>query len=439
MKGLVYKVNPAGWAACWCLKRLWPGCLVSPLSGLALRELPPPALPGEDWVLCRTRLGGICGSDLAILAQRQPANSILQCYSSFPAVLGHENVAVVEQVGSAVDSSWLGRRVCVDPGLTCAVRGIEPACPSCRAGRFGACENFAASSPHPTLSRGERGEEARQANAGRAKLGPGSCIGYCGPVGGTWGEFFAAHVSQLFAVPDALDDRQAVLTDPLACGLHAVLQVDLARARRVLVYGAGMLGLAVTWALRGVGCGAQVDIIARHGFQRELARELGAQPLDLPDEPARRFGAVAHRTGSGVLEARFRNLHLAGGYELVFDCAGSVASIAESIKWTRPGGQLVLVGTGHGRGVDLTPVWFGELTVIGSSGRAIESLPATGTTAPRREHTYVLTHERMAAGPFDVGRLLTHTFALCDYRQALRAAMDKSASGAVKVAFDLRQ
>ena len=128
VKALFYGVNPVGWATCWWLKRLWRGCLLTRLNGLALREIDPPAMPGGDWVRCRTLLGGICGSDLAVIAQRQPPDSFLQSFTTLPAVMGHENVAVVEEVGPGVDVEWLGKRVCVDPALSCKARGIEPPC-----------------------------------------------------------------------------------------------------------------------------------------------------------------------------------------------------------------------------------------------------------------------------------------------------------------------
>jgi len=413
MKGVVYSVRALGWVTCRWLRLFWPGCLHSPINGLSLRELPPPALPGEDWVLCRTLLGGICGSDLAILAQRVPPDSFLQAFSTFPCVLGHENVAEVVEVGPSVDAAWVGRRVTVDPGLPCRVRGIEPPCPACQAGRYGACENFATPGP--------------------SRLPPGSCLGYCGPLGGSWGEYFAAHVSQLIAPPAELSDEQAVLTDPLACGLHAVLRADLSKARRVFVYGAGVLGLAVVWALRASGWDGAVEVAARHGHQGELARALGADAvLALPAGRRARFEAVAARVGGRVVPVRFGNAALAGGYDVVFECTGAVGAMEEAFKWARGDGQVVLVGTGHGRGADLTAIWFGELTVLGASGRAEEDFQG------RRVHTYRLAHELMLASGSDVTALITHRFGVADYRSALAAAMGKARHRSVKVVFDFR-
>lgn len=411
MKALTYGVIPVGWATCWWLKRFWRGCLFSRLSGLRLRETDPPELPADDWVRCRTILGGICGSDMAILLQRQPPDSFLQSFTTLPGTLGHENVAVVEELGPAVDGQWRGKRVCVDPALPCKARGIDPPCRPCREGRFGVCENFGAD------------------GIGRAKLPPGTSLGYCRSVGGSWGEGFVAHVSQLVEPPPGMTDAQAVLTDPLACSLHAALQARLKDAQHVLIVGAGVLGLGLVWALRAIGYAGTIDIIARHDHQADLAAELGADEALRPRRtPRERFEAVAARTAARVSRARFGNYMLSGGYDVIFECVGGSGTIAEALKWVRAGGQVVLVGTGHGRGADLTAVWFGELDVIGAYGRSIE------TFRGRQVHTYQLVHELMSDSD-GLERLLTHTFELDDYKSALTAAINKRASGSVKVAF----
>jgi threonine dehydrogenase-like Zn-dependent dehydrogenase len=129
---------------------------------------------------------------------------------------------------------------------------------------------------------------------------------------------------------------------------------------------------------------------------------------------------------------RLGNLALAGGYDAVFDCVGSPQSIQESLKWTASRGQMVLVGTGHGGRIDLTPLWFGELTVIGAYGRQVEQFDG------RAIGTYQLVHEFMRTHKLKTDGLLTHTFKLDEYRGAFELAMDKSAAKAVRVAFDFR-
>ena len=415
MQAIVYDVKPLGWVTCKWLSHFWPGCVHSRLGGVSLRDVPPPPLPGDEWVRVRTLLGGLCGTDLAILAQKQPPDSLLQAFSSMPMGLGHENVAVVEEVGPAVDKAWVGRRVNVEPTLSCVPRGIDPPCERCAAGEFGACENF-----------GDAGE-------GTAKLPPGTSIGYNAATGGSFGERFVAHVSQLVPVPDALSDEQAVLVDPLACSLHAVLRADLARKRRVLIYGAGVLGLGAIAALRATGFAGTVHALDRADYLQPLAKRLGADEfLRLPARSAERHARIAELTGSAVRRARFGNRTLSGGYDVVFDCVGSRGSLNESLRWTRSRGQMVMVGTGHGGGVDLTPIWFTELTVLGAYGRQMEHVGG------RRVGTYQLVHELVAAGKLMTDGLLTHTFPLGEYRRAFDVGLHKHRHQAVKVAFDLR-
>jgi threonine dehydrogenase-like Zn-dependent dehydrogenase len=415
MQAIVYEVNPVGWATCKWLRHFWPGCLFSRLAGLSLRQIEPPSLPADDWVRVRTLLAGICGTDLSLLAQKQPPNSLLQAFSSMPMVLGHEALGEVVEVGPAVDRAWLGRRVCVDPTLACEARGIDPPCPRCREGLYGACQNFGAS------------------GLGRSKLPPGTCIGYNSRTGGAFAENFVAHVSQLAAVPEGVPDELAVLTDPLACSLHAVLRLDLSRVRDILIYGAGVLGLGVVAALRTVGYADRIDALDLCEYLGELASALGAdEMLHLPPENRARFEIVARRTGGTVQRARFGNYMLSGGYDAVIDCVGSRRSITESLKWTASRGQMVMLATGHGRGADLTPIWFTELTVLGTYGRQIENWRG------RRIGTYQLVHELMAAGKLNVSAMLTHKFPLSQYRRAMETGANKSAHKAVKVAFDMR-
>ena len=415
MRAIFYEVIPLGWGTCNWLRHIWPGCLLTRLNGLSLRDAPLGELPADDWVRVRTLMAGVCGSDLALIAQKQPPNSILQAYSTLPSVFGHENVAVVDHIGPAVDKSWIGKRVCVDPTLCCRVRGIEPPCRRCAAGQYSACENFAAD------------------GQGSSGLPPGTSIGYCAGTGGSYSEYFLAHESQLHPVPDELLDEVAVLTDPVACSLHAVLRVDLSQAGHVLVYGAGVLGLGVIAALRAGGYKGEIDALNRTPYLAATAESLGADELlQLPPGKQARFEAIAARTGASVQRARFGNYTLSGGYDVVFDCVGSRHSINESLKWTRSRGQVAIIATGHGGRLDITPLWFTELTVIGAYGRELESYNG------RRVSTYELTHEMMVSGKLKVGQLLTHTFRIEQYKRAFEVGLNKAKYEAIKVAFDLR-
>ncbi|NBB94992.1 MAG: alcohol dehydrogenase catalytic domain-containing protein [Planctomycetes bacterium] len=416
MKAVVYKTNAIGWPICRLLRHLWPGCQASRLNGFSLREVPPPSLPGPDWAVVRTRLGGICGTDTAIVGQKQPPDSFLQDFSSQPFVPGHENVATVEQTGPDVDADLRGRRVLVEPTLSCRVRGTEPICTACREGRFGACENFSASF------------------GGSQALPAGTSAGYCAATGGSWGQQFLAHRSQLVAVPEAVTDEKAICVDTFACSLHGVLQADLTDVRRVLVYGAGIIGLAAVGGLRALGFDGEIDILGRSEFHESFAIGQGASDyIRLPDKTDARYEVIAKRTGGTVQRGRFGNRMLSGGYDLVLDCIGSPPSMEECLKWTRAHGQVVLLGTLQRANVDLTPIWFRELRILGAYGRAIERVDG------REVGTYQLVLEMIRDGRLTVEGLLTHTFAVEDYRRALMTSLHKSASRCVKAAFDFRE
>jgi len=333
-----------------------------------------------------------------------------------PLLLGHENVAVVEDVGPKVDPVWKGRRVCVEPTLSCIPRGIDPTCARCREGEFGACENFADN------------------RRGSAQLPPGTSIGYNNRTGGTYGQYFVAHDSQLIGVPDDIPDEVAVLTDCLACSLHAVLRADVSHAQSVLVYGAGAVGLALVAILRAVGYSGRIDLLSRHSYPIELAAACGADNfLHLGRNSRERSRRIAQETGASLQRARFGNVIISGGYDIAFDCVGSVQSLNETLKWTRARGQAIIVGTGHGTGVDLTPIWFRELTVIGAYGRQIESFRGRKLTSYQIVHEFI-SQRRLP----QIDRLLTHTFGLDQYRRAFDVALNKSRHHAFKVAFDLR-
>jgi len=409
MLALTFDIGPVRWLACKAAGLLTPRAYCSAMSGLRLCDVPVPELPGPDWVRLRTRLGGICGTDLAVVFLRHHPATILRSFSSFPAVLGHENVAVVEKPGSAAVEWDVGQRVCVEPSLSCVPRGIAPPCPPCREGLFCLCQNVL-TGPIP----------------------PGTMIGANRLTGGSWGPFFIAHKSQLHAVPDGLSDEQAVLVDPLAGALHGVLRRPPAPGERVLVLGGGIIGIAVVASIRALECSCHITAVVRHAHQEALIRARGADtvlrwPRGLTQ--AHRYDRIADQVGGRRVSALFGNQMLLGGFDLVYDCIGTGRSLTDAMKFTRPRGTVVEMGTSQISVVDTTPLWFSEITLRGSYGRQMER---TGGTV---RHTYQHVFEMLQAGRLRTDGLLTHTFALREYRAAFHALAHRSAGSAVKVAF----
>lgn len=145
MKALMLNLNPVRFAALQALRSLSVKfCYNGPFSTITLVDIPEPVLPGPEWVKIRTRLCGLCGSDINLMfAKDSPTASP---FTSFPCVPGHEFCGVIVETGSGVKSVKKGDPVTVIPSLNCETRGIEPVCRSCAAGIPGNCENFAGES-----------------------------------------------------------------------------------------------------------------------------------------------------------------------------------------------------------------------------------------------------------------------------------------------------
>jgi threonine dehydrogenase-like Zn-dependent dehydrogenase len=376
---------------------LWLG----PHACTRLTDVPAPALPSERWVRLRTRLGGVCGSDLAIVTLA--ASPSTSPFSSFPFVLGHENVAEVVDAGSAVTRVRAGQRVVANPLLACGPRAITPPCAACAAGHFPRCEHFT-----------------------DGALPPGMFIGTTRGVGGSWGEEFVAHEDQLVPVPDPVSDAEALLTEPLACAVHALRADPPPAGARALVIGAGSIGLLTLAALRALAPGVTVTVLARHGFQEAMARQLGAAAVvrargDWLPALADAGGARLHQPILGPPIAT-------GGFDRSYVCIAGRRGVEDALRFTRAGGTVTLLGNVTALpGVDWTPVWLKELVLRGSLAYGHHGHAGADGDAFREALALI------ADGRAPVGPLVTHTFPLGQIGRALAAALGKH-SGSIKVA-----
>jgi threonine dehydrogenase-like Zn-dependent dehydrogenase len=375
---------------------------VGPHACTRFENVAEPILPNDQWVRVRTRLGGICGSDLNIITlSASPSTSPL---SSFPFVLGHENVGDVIEVGRRVRRVAIGDRVSVNPLLSCTPRGIEPLCPSCLAGDQPRCEHFT-----------------------DGPLPPGMLIGTTRGLGGSWGEQFVAHESQVLRVPDVMSDEQALLIEPFACAVHAVRANLPQRGHRALVIGAGSIGLLTTAALHALAPESVVTVAARYAFQKALATRLGANGV--VEARGDYLPALAEAGGTRLLKPILGKPIGVGGFDTTFVCVGGPAAIDDAMRFTRAGGTIVLLGnTSTARGLDWTPLWLKELTVRGSLCYGAHHGGPSGGAFEEAANL-------IATGAAPVAPLLTHTFGLAEYGRAIATAADKGRAESVKVAF----
>jgi threonine dehydrogenase-like Zn-dependent dehydrogenase len=401
MQGIVANVTIPRYLATRALGRVWRAAWWGPTSPIRLAEVPDLRLPGEDWVKVRVDLAGICGSDLhLVLLETSPAASV---FASMPFVVGHENVGTVVETGPQARIA-AGSRVVVEPLLPCATRGFADPCPACARGDYNLCARFA-----------------------EGALAPGIGHGACRDVGGSWGEVMLAHRSRLVPVPPALSDEQALMVEPLAVAVHAILRFVPPDAATVLVIGAGTVGLVSVAALRVLRPRARVVVLARHGHQADLARRQGAS-LVMTARRGALYAEIAALTGARLLRPLLGPPVLTGGMDAALECVGSGRSIDDALRLTRAGGVVVLVGLAAvPRGVDWTPVWLREITIRGSAFYAEERVDGRSVRA------IDVAMDLLASGRVELTPLITHRFPLREYRRALAAALDKRRSRAVKV------
>jgi threonine dehydrogenase-like Zn-dependent dehydrogenase len=230
-------------------------------------------------------------------------------------------------------------------------------------------------------------------------------------------------------VPDALSDEAAVMVEPAACAIRGAGKVP-AGAGVVAVVGAGTLGLATIAALRHLPGSLPTTVVAaaKHPEQRRLATSLGADVVVEPDGLAR---AVRRTTGTMAVGDGSID-RLTGGADVTIDCVGSAETIATSLSITAPGGTVVLLGMPGRVDLDLTPLWQRELHLVGAYTYGTERADGPGAGRP----TFELAFELVAAA--DLGRLVSATYPLARYTDAIAHAAEAGRRGAVKIAFDLR-
>lgn len=401
MQALQYELSIPRYLLARGFTKVFPRRFIAGAGCVHLRRIAVPALPGPDWVLVQVAACGICGSDLNAL--RGAESFSMEPYASFPCVMGHEIVGRVVECGASVTGVATGTRVVVENILPCAPRGITPPCPACARGDYSLCENFA-----------------------NGHLAPGVLIGFTKGLGGGWGELLVAHTSQLFPIPNTISDTDAVLIDSLASAMQPVTDHFPADDTTVLVYGAGIIGLNVIQCLRAAGSRARIIAIARHGFQAEWARRLGATEV----VTGNLFHAITELTGARIHKPTLGPPVLDGGVDQVFDCVGTSQTIDCSMRFVRKRGTVVVVGTaGMLSKVDASPLWFKEVRLTGSA------MFSHSTIGGVRKRTYQNVIDLLAAGTLRADGLVTHHFPITQYSKALTTALDKKRYESIKVAF----
>lgn len=289
---------------------------------------------GLGEVLLKMRLCGVCGTDIGIWGGTHPR-------ATAPLILGHEFVGEMVQDSPRFAK---GQRVVAYPLISCGT------CHPCRTG-----------GPHVC-----------------AKL---RLIGIDGD--GGMAEYLAVPEDMLFAIPDTVEDRIAALIEPLAVALRAVEQSAMGVADRVVVLGAGPIGLLVALVAQHAGAGP-VLISDIDPARLALAAELGFTPIDVRRQD---------------LAAEVMTATEGDGADVVFECAGVASAALDMTRITRPGGAICIASLHKApQPVALLDVAFKELRLIGSR------------VYTREQFRRSIPLARTLAGPLQ--RLITRTLPL---------------------------
>lgn len=306
-----------------------------------VEERPDP-VPGPHEVLVRVRAVGVCGSDVHYFERGRVGSYTVDA----PLVLGHEASGVVVATGAGATRVEVGQRVSVEPGVP------DFTCAQCLAGRYNLCERM------------------------RFFATP--------PVDGAFAELVTVHEQFAHPVPDLLSDDAAALLEPLSVGLWACRKARVTAGSRVLVTGAGPVGLVAAQAALALGA-AEVTVTDVNPRRLRLARDLGAtHTLDVGTSPV---------VGSGVEP------------DVLLECSGHPAAAAEGVRTVARAGRVVLVGMGSD-----------EMSLPVSRLQEYE-LTVTGTF--RYAHTWPAAIALVASGRVELDRLVTGHYGLDEVREAL--------------------
>jgi threonine dehydrogenase-like Zn-dependent dehydrogenase len=406
MRALVFDYDLKRLAYAKVMGSLTPKAYLSRLGPVALKDIPEPDLPGDDWTIVATKLCGICGSDTKQIFLDADFDNPLSALVTFPNVPGHEVVGVVQRVGPGVRERRVGERVALNPWLSCAPRGVDPVCPACAAGNYFLCENFA-----------------------DGCLPSGLHTGNCRAATGGFAPRLPAHESQLIPIPDEVTFDQAVLADPFSVSLHAILKAPPEPGERALVYGCGTLGLLSVAILHVLYPETEIVAVARHPMQVRLARELGARHLLTARDEGELITAVAALTGERLLRPRYGPPWLRGNVDVVYDTVGSAGTLGVGLRVARPRAKIVVTGVSRPQRFEWTPHYFKEIELIGSNAFGVEGFEG------EKLHAMEVYFRMLTEGRLRLPQFVTHRYALSAFKEALLVAHQKSRHGALKVVF----
>lgn len=300
--------------------------------------------PGEGEVLIRVGAVGTCGSDVHYYEQGRIGDAVVR----EPLVLGHEVSGTVVALGPGVRSHEPGSRVAIEPGVPCG------RCAECRLGRYNLC--------------------------------PEMVFFGTPPIDGAFAEYVTIRAEFAYPLPDNLSDEAGALLEPLSVGIWGARKARVQPGTRVLVTGAGPIGLIAAQTARAFGA-AEVVVTDVNEHRLAVAEELGARTVHVGRSGLDGFAA-----------------------DVLLECSGNPRAALQGIDAMARAGRVVLIGMGAD-----------ELALPVAKVQQYE-LEVTGTF--RYANTWPTAIELAASGAVRLDRLVTHRFPLTEVRGALTVAAE---------------
>jgi L-iditol 2-dehydrogenase len=330
---------------------------------LRLENRPIP-VPKDDEVLLKMAAVGICGSDVHYLVNGAIGDFVVKA----PMVIGHEAAGVVVKVGSKVTTLKPGDRVAVEPGVPCRY------CNQCKTGKYNLCKDvvFCATPPYD----------------------------------GNLCRYFTHAADFCFKLPDHVSLEEGALLEPLSVGVQACRRAGVTLGSRVLICGAGPIGLVSMFVARSMGASKiivtdiaqnRLDVAKSLGADHVLKVELNAEAKDLAKKVAEVLGSEPN---------------------VAIECSGAESSIKLAILATESGGCVLLVGLGPPEV---------KVPMVNAATREVDIRGVF-----RYANCYADALALVASGSIDVKKLITHNYKLEETLEAFETART-GAGGAIKV------
>lgn len=304
-------------------------------------------VPAADEVLIRVTAVGVCGSDVHFAHEGRLGDWVVD----EPLVLGHESGGVIVAVGADVDPARVGRRVSIEP-------------------------------QHPDATSAET-------LRGAYNLDPGMRFYAVPGTDGAFQQYVTIQSHFAFDIPDAVSDAASALMEPLSVGIAAARKAHLSPGDRVLISGAGPIGIVCA----------------------QVARAFGATDITVTDVAAERLDAARSFGAHHTLDPATEDVAAAvGRVDAYIDASGAASAILSGIRRVRPGGRVVLVGMGVD---ELTlPITFLQNNEIELTG------------VFRYTNTWPTAISLVVDGRVDLDRMVTGIFPLDRVADALDSTAD---------------